>query len=36
MDLKEMGISTRNWTDSTEDRDFLRALINVELNLRVP
>ena len=22
MDLKEIGISTRNWVDSAEDRDY--------------
>ena len=22
MDIKEIGISTRNWVDSTQDRDF--------------
>ena len=29
MDLKEMGISTRNWVDSAQDRDYWRALLNV-------
>ena len=36
MDLKEMGINTRNWVDSAEDRDYWRALVNQILNLRVP
>jgi hypothetical protein len=36
MDLKEIGINTRNWVDSTEDRDCWRALLNAALNLRVP
>ena len=36
MDLKEIGINTRNWVDSAQDRDFWRALVNVALNLRVP
>ena len=36
MDLKEIGISTRNWVDSAQDRDFWRALVNVALNLRAP
>ena len=35
MDLKEMGINTRNWVDSAQDRDFWRALLNATLNLRV-
>ena len=34
MDLKEIGISTRNWVDSAQDRDYWRAL--VVLNLWVP
>ena len=28
MDLKEIGINTRNWVDSTQNRDYLRALVN--------
>ena len=36
MDLKEMGINTRNWFDSAQDGDFWRVLVNAELNLRVP
>ena len=36
MDLKEIGINTRNWVDMTQDRDYWRALVNVVLNLRVP
>ena len=35
MDLKEIGIYTRNWVDSTQDRDYCRALVNASLNLRV-
>ena len=27
MDLKEMGINTRNWVDSAQDRDYSRALV---------
>ena len=30
MNLKEIGINTRNWVDSAQDRDYWRAL-----NLRV-
>ena len=26
MDVKEICINTRNWVDSSEDRDYLRAL----------
>jgi hypothetical protein len=36
MDLKETGINTRNWVDSAQDRNYLRALVNEALNLRVP
>ena len=36
MNLAEIGINTRNWVDSAEDRDYWRALVNVALNLRVP
>ena len=36
MDLKEIGINTRNWVDLAQDRDYRRALVNVTLNLRVP
>ena len=36
MDLKEIGINTRNWIDSAQDRDYWRALANAALNLRVP
>ena len=28
MDLKEIGINTRNWIDSAQDRDYSRALEN--------
>ena len=35
MDVKEMGINTRNWVDSAQDRDYWRALVNWALNLRV-
>ena len=36
MNLKEIGISTRNWVDSAQDRDYWRALANAALNIRVP
>ena len=36
MDLKEIGINTRNWFDSAQDSEYWRALENAALNLRVP
>ena len=36
MDLREIDINARNWVDSAQDRDYWRALVNVELNLQVP
>ena len=36
MDLKEIGINTKKWVDSVQDRDYWRALVNAALNLRVP
>ena len=36
IDLKEIGINSRNWADSAQDRDYWRALANAALNLRVP
>ena len=36
MDLEEIGINTRNWVGSTQDRDYWRALVNAAFNLRVP
>ena len=35
MDLKEIGINTRNRLDSAQDRSYWRALVNAALNLRV-
>ena len=35
MSIKEIGINTRNWVDSAQDRDYWRALVNAALNLRV-
>ena len=35
MDLKEIGINTRNWVESAQDIDYWRALVNAALNLRV-
>jgi len=36
MNLKEIGINTRNWLDSAQDRDYWAALVNATLNLGVP
>ena len=33
MYLKEMGVSTRNWVHSAQDRDYWRAFVNAALNL---
>ena len=33
MDLKEIGINTRNWVDSAQDRDYSRALVNAPFTL---
>ena len=29
MDLEEIGIIVGNWLDSTQDRDYWRAVVNV-------
>jgi hypothetical protein len=31
MDLKEIGISTRNWFDLAQDRNYWRAFVNAAL-----
>ena len=36
MDLKGIGINTRNCVDSAQDRDYYRAFVNAALNLPVP
>jgi len=36
MDLKEIGINTRNWIDSAQDKDYWRVIVNAALNLRFP
>jgi len=36
MDLDEIGINAGNWVDSAQDRNYLRALLNSALVLRVP
>ena len=35
MDLKEMGINTRNWVDSDQDKDYWGAFVNAALNFQV-
>jgi hypothetical protein len=35
INLKEIGINTRNWVDLTQDRNYWRALVNKALNLWV-
>ena len=36
MGLEEIGINADNWIDSAKDRYYWKALVNGELNLRVP
>ena len=36
MDLKEIGINSRSWVNSSQDKDFEKPFVNVTLNLRVP
>ena len=36
MDLREIGINTKNRVDSAHDRDYWRALVNAALNLPIP
>jgi len=36
IDLEDIGIIVGNWVNSTEDRDYWRALVNAALNLRDP
>ena len=33
MDPKEIGITSRNWIDSAQDRDYWRTFSNMALNL---
>ena len=34
IDLKEIGVYTRNWVYSAQGRDYMRALVNAALNLQ--
>ena len=36
MEIKEIGIKSRNCVDSAQKRDFWRARVNATLNLRAP
>jgi hypothetical protein len=36
MFFKDIGIITKKWVDSAQDRDYWRALVNVTLNLQFP
>jgi hypothetical protein len=36
MDLQEVGWGVTDWIDLVEDRDRLRTLINMVMNLQVP
>ena len=33
IDLKQIGVNTRNWVDSAHDRDYWRTLVIAALNL---
>ena len=35
MDIKEIDVNTTNWIDLAQDIDYLRALVNGALKLRV-
>ena len=36
MDFEEICINAWNWVDSAQERDYWRALVTAQLNLRVP
>ena len=36
MGIIEIGINTRNWVDSADDRDHWRVLVNATLDLWSP
>jgi hypothetical protein len=36
MDLREIEFDGMDWVDLAQDRDYLRALVNTVMNLRVP
>ena len=33
MDLKEIGINTRNWVDSAQDRNYWKSLVNAAFDV---
>ena len=35
MDLKELGINTRNWFDSAQEKNYWGTVVKAQLNLRV-
>ena len=35
MDHTDVGDSTKNWVGSAQDRNFWKALVHTELNLRI-
>jgi hypothetical protein len=35
INLKEIGVNTRNWINSTQDRDYWRDLVNAVFYLRI-
>ena len=35
MDLNQIIINTRNWVDSSQDKDYWEVIMNATLNLRV-
>ena len=36
IDFKEINITTSNWVDSAQARDYWKALVNAALNLLIP
>ena len=36
MDLEEIGVNTRRWIDSVQDRAYWRSLVNAALKFQVP